>query len=675
MPTFTIETPSGRKVRIEAPDQQTAIRGASEWEASQAKQAATTVQPAPEDKYRQAAQADIDEAKKGGYYEDGGWTRRMVQGATLGAADEILAGLTTPFEMIKRGTFDPVEGYNYTKAREDLMLEEMRREQGALGTAAEIGGGILSGTALSRAGATFMPQTVGASLPARIGGAAADGALYGAVSGFNEGSGVGDRLQGAAIGGTAGGVLGAAIPAAGAMLSGPASALRAAINPSGVADSQMARAIAESGRSADDVAAAVRQAAQEGQGVYTVADELGNAGQRMLSNVARAPGQGRQTATEFLDARQAGQGRRIANTLDEGFQARQTAAQLQTAQEAARRSEGNALYGAARDQAGAVDLSQPVTMMDDVLRPGVNRVVSQPSNIADDSVEGIVRRARSFITDGRSVLSDFDSVLRAKQELDSLIDRATPTQQRVLIPIRNEVDRALENASPAYAAARNAYRSASQGIEAIQTGRQAAQRGRFEDTIPAYQGMSAREQQGFRTGYADNLIEGVQGSAEGVNKARQFTTDAARAELPAFAAPDQADLMMRRIGRENTMFATRNQATGGSRTADNLADMESMRVDPTVFGNVLTGNIPGAISSATRQFIGTLSGYTPAVREELGRLLLQRGADPQVVQSLQRAMDRSTRTRQAVARFLAGVMGGAAVAPNALPSGNGQPSR
>lgn len=673
MPTFTIETPSGRKVRIEAPDQQTAIRGAEEWEASQAKTAAQTAQPDAPDPYRAQAAKDIETAKAAGYGTDG-YGRRYLQGATFGAADEILAGLQAPFEMMRQGTFNPAEGYRYAKAREDMMLEEARQNQGVAGTIAELGGGVVSGTALGRAGATFMPMGPGAGLTARIGGAAADGAVYGAVSGFNEGSGVGDRLSNAALGGAVGGVAGAAIPAIGAALSGPVSALRAAINPQGVAESQFARAIAESGRSADDIARGVAQAAQEGQGVYTVADEMGNAGQRMLSSVARSPGEGRQAATEFLDARQAGQARRVANALDEGFQARQTAAQLQAAQEAARRTEGNALYGSARNQAVAVDLSRPIALADDFLQPGVSRVMNPGSGIADDSVESAVRRARSYLTDGQSVLSDFDSVLRAKQEIDSIIDRASPTQQRVLIPIRNEIDRALEAASPGYAQARNAYREASQGIEAIQTGRQAAQRGRYEDTIPAYQGMSPRQQEGFRTGYADNYIEGVQAAPEGVNKARQFTTEAARQELPAFAAPGQGDLMMRRLARENTMFATRNQATGGSRTADNLADMEAMRVDPTVFGNLLTGNITGALSAGTRGFLNTLSGYTPAVREELGRLLLMRGTDPQVVQALTRAMDNSTRARQTVVRYITGLMGGAAVAPNALPQG-GQTGR
>ena len=50
--------------------------------------------------------------------EGAGLTRRLAHGATLGADSTVLAGLETPLEMIKRGTFDPREGYNYAKARE-----------------------------------------------------------------------------------------------------------------------------------------------------------------------------------------------------------------------------------------------------------------------------------------------------------------------------------------------------------------------------------------------------------------------------------------------------------------------------------------------------------------------------------------------------------------------------
>src|SRR5437879_6223061 len=59
------------------------------------------------DKYQQAAIDERAAVNPG----DAGYTRRLAHGATLGADSTILAGLETPLEMVKRGTFDPREGY------------------------------------------------------------------------------------------------------------------------------------------------------------------------------------------------------------------------------------------------------------------------------------------------------------------------------------------------------------------------------------------------------------------------------------------------------------------------------------------------------------------------------------------------------------------------------------
>jgi hypothetical protein len=406
-----------------------------------------------------------------------------------------------------------------------------------------------------------------------------------------------------------------------------------------------------------------------------VADALGNPGQRMLSTVARNPGAGRTQAVEFLDARQADQGRRIAGALDDGFGSSQTAASLQRVQEAARRAEGNLLYGQARAQAGAVDPSAAIAMADDVIRPGINRVVSTPSGISDTSVQGAVSRARSFLTDGRSVLSNFDDVLAAKGEIDSLIERATGKQQQALIPIRNALDDALATASGPYARARDAYREASQGIEAIQTGRQAATRGRFEDTTAAFSGMGPVQQAGFRSGYGDVLTERVQNAAQGVNKARDFTSDAMRAELPAFARPGQAPLLDRRIGRENTMFETRNLATQGSRTYDNQADGQAMGFSPEVFGNIAAGNYGIALRNIVSRAGSGMTGNTAEVREKLAEILLSRGGQSaQLGQALQQAQTNADARRRITELVMRGAIGGGAATPGALsiPSTSGR---
>src|SRR4051812_21433696 len=78
-----------------------------------------SVKPAQEDEYRTAARQDQAALKASGAPTPSPLVRRMLQGATFNSADEILAGAMTPLEMIRRGTFNPAEGYRYAKARED----------------------------------------------------------------------------------------------------------------------------------------------------------------------------------------------------------------------------------------------------------------------------------------------------------------------------------------------------------------------------------------------------------------------------------------------------------------------------------------------------------------------------------------------------------------------------
>ena len=89
-----------------------------------------------------------------------------------------------------------------------------------------------------------------------------------------------------------------------------------------------------------------------------------------------------------------------------------------------------------------------------------------------------------------------------------------------------QLDTAMENASAGHLAANRNFAQASRDIEAVQTGRDAAMRGRTEDTIPAFQGLTREGQEAFRSGYVDPLIAQTQGAAFGVNKARPLLNDA-----------------------------------------------------------------------------------------------------------------------------------------------------
>src|SRR5262245_5062022 len=166
-----------------------------------------TEAPPPPDKYRQAAQAQYDRFRKaGGSMTTPGLTDRYAQGASLGFKDEILAGLTTPLEMITHRTVDPREGYRYAKAYQDLANEEANKVNPYyLGTAMDVLGGART---MGTAGA-------GRGIAANAG----IGTVAGAVGGAGEAKSLEDIPADAAKGGVMGGVLGVAAPAVGTLAS------------------------------------------------------------------------------------------------------------------------------------------------------------------------------------------------------------------------------------------------------------------------------------------------------------------------------------------------------------------------------------------------------------------------------------------------------------------------
>lgn len=619
-----------------------------------------SVQPEQEDKYRQAARKEL---KDKGLLDRGNLanlTDMGRKGYTFGFNDELAAAALTPIEMFRQGTLNPAEAYRFAKAREDILQEEAKRQTGGAGLAAEVLGGAAMGGRLANAGFSLMRP--GQAFLPRLGAGIGEGALYGGTTGIGEAKSIADipmeAGKGALFGGAAGGAVTAASPIVAALGRNAMGWVSAVRDPAGYAERQTARAIAESGMNPQQIAQEVATANAAGQ-PFTLADALGNSGQRMLSTVARAPGAGRQATVDFLEGRQGDQGRRLAAILAEGLDAPQTAAQAREAMLQARGAAANTNYGAARQQAGAVDVSPAIQRADDVLQPGVTRMFRPADNIADNSIEATVRRARAYLTDGRSQVSDFQQALLAKQELDALIESARPTVQRALIPIRNELDNALAASSVPYANARNQFRQQSQAIEAIDTGSTAAQRGRTEDTTRLFAGMTPEQQQGFRVGYGDRLIEAVQGGAMGQNKARPFTSQAMQTELPTFAAQGRGQPMMDRIARENRMFETRGQALGGSRTADNLNDQAAMGVSPEIIGNVLSGNYLTAARNLVGRSSGALSGYTPRVREELSRILLSgNGTAGQLDAYLQHVVQNEEVRRRIMASYLSGALAG-----------------
>jgi hypothetical protein len=565
----------------------------------------------------------------------------------------------TPWEGKSVGDLYTTNRGQYQNAR-----KQYKEEHPTANAIASVGGAIhgggtvnrLAGSAVQRV-APQLAQAISGSYLGRMATDAASGGAQGALSAFGHDEDVG---KGAAIG-TAVGF--AARPVT-SLVGGAASAIGSMLGfgNNTRAQNAIAEALRRSGQNPDDVANELQNAAQQGQPEYMVADALGNSGQRMLTGVARSPGDMRQQIQEQLQQRQAGQGERLVNALSEGFDAPQTAAQTRAAMTDARDVAANANYQAARDAAGTVDPTAAINQADTFLGQGGSAPLT---NIADDSIEGAVRRARGYLTDGNSVLTDFNSALRAKRELDSMIEtaRANPTIQRELIPIRNALDDSLATASQPYAAARDQFRRESQAIGAIDQGAAASSpRTRAADNIDQFGQLTPEQQQPFRVGYVDPQIARVEAASMSptTNKARMLITGKTEQEFPAFAAPGRGDVMGDRIAREQRMFETANQALGGSRTADNLADAtDVMGFDPTMLGiagNALTGNIRSAGMQALQQGVNAIQGRNQGTRDMIARMLLQ--SEPTLARAELAASVRKgetlTRAQQAIVNAIVG---------------------
>ncbi|WP_316176149.1 hypothetical protein [Bradyrhizobium sp. SZCCHNRI1073] len=642
------------------------------------------------DKYQQAAVEERDALKAKGIDTGAGLTRRLAQGASFNMADEILAGLSTPLEMLKRGTFSPREGYNYAKAREDLIMDDARKNTGALGTVAEIGGGVGSGLGAARAGLSFArglaPE---AGLLARSAASAGDSAAFGAVAGAGEGNSLTERLKSGLLGGAVGAGVGALAPGAvsliGQAVSPIVSNIKARVNPEGYARGQVSRAIQESGRSAREIGQDLVDASAAGQ-PYMLADALGNSGQRMLSTVARSPGEGRTAVVNALEGRQAGQGQRVTGIVDEALGSGNTARQTVDDLTQQARQNSAPLYQEALSRRPVWNERLQQFFDDPVAQRGLREGVAVQR--LEALAEGRPFRPHDYAITGFNEAGDpilsgvpnMRTINLLKKGWDNILEgyRDGTTGRlnldeygRALDSVRRSFLREVDSVNPTYGAARREFAGPAQVRDAVRAGSDAANRGRAADNIARFEAMTAPSQQGYRIGYADTLAARAEKGAMGVNKARPLTSDKAQDELSALSLhqgpvqPGQLDPMNRRLAREQTMFETRNQALGGSRTADNLADAEAMGINPTLVGQLLSGNWSGALRSTLAAGQNALTGNTAQVRQAVADILLQRGANMNPA-ALQRMVDEATRRiqqLQQIARATGrGAAGGLAVA-------------
>ncbi|MEL6277959.1 MAG: hypothetical protein AAFR28_03635 [Pseudomonadota bacterium] len=272
---------------------------------------------------------------------EGGFKNEVVQGLTLGFGDEIGAGVSAGLLGVPHALYGAVTGQDVPSVREhyDRVLahrraaaDDYRRRAPYTSMGAGVVGGVIGGlgtvggirAAAGAAGGGSALRKLGIeaakAFPKQAttrGGLIAQGTALGAygggVTGFGEGSGgFSNRLDRAIATAPYGAALGGGLGAA-AAYAGPAiGAISDQFNAPRRGDRRVAEAVVEGGNTFDDIRA------MDADGVRTVAD-LNENTRALAGSASRLGDVGRQTMTEFAQARQAGRLTRMRDSFAEGI--------------------------------------------------------------------------------------------------------------------------------------------------------------------------------------------------------------------------------------------------------------------------------------------------------------------------------------------------------------------
>jgi len=533
--------------------------------------------------------------------------------------------------------FSGTAGERYRKGR------DLRREQYAETAAAEPGLS-MAGNIVGSLGPSIasLPLATGRTVLGTLGRGLGIGAAEGSLAGAGNADGV-DTGKNALAGGLLGMVLGGIAPvgviAGRRALSMGGGLLDAAMSKGSQrkANSQIADVYRRSGKTEAQITDELAQAAQDGQAGYTLMDATGRPGRNAASMIARRGDDGSAEIADFLEKRQLGQGERVAANVDEAFGLNgRTADDVRTDMKATRKSNADDAYDAARGNAAPVDVRGALAVIDERIGG------MKGSNVQGDSIDSKLAGYRNRLAaknppNGETAreLSDFDRVLGVKQSLQDDIGAAVianrNNEARELTKLVQQLDAALEDASPSYRAANDGFAKASGEIDAIDKGAQMARPSqRAQDNVGRFGAMTPEQQASARAGYGNDLLAKLEAmKAPTADRAKQLQSP--KQEIEAGAMSLDPELYGRRLSRENDMWQTQNRALGGSLTADNMMGEENAAAAAGGIMRAATSPISTALETVLTRLVPAAKGQTEETRMMIARMLMSK--DPQALQT------------------------------------------
>jgi hypothetical protein len=565
--------------------------------------------------------------------------------ATIGAASR----------MAKDGV-----GYGEAYKRESMRsneLERRRRERSPIAsTAGDVAGVLVPAGAISKAGGSLVARAAGSGLPTRALAGAAEGALYGGVTGggmADYGEKASGATSGAAIGAAAGGALpvaGAAIRRAGGKVM---SAIRSAANPKAEAAARVKEALAKDNArglvmSADDVASAnangqpIINADRGGQNVRSLARSAANQSPDVWGQM-----------DDLTKQRFYGQSDRAVQKVSKivGGNVDDLAAQDQL------RTAARKANGAAYEKAYGFNLGTRQPMQLDAIQQRV------PAQAMREAMQIAKAEGRPF---GEQLVASIDDAA------DQVVFRRTPSMREwdyIQRGLRGVADKAyrsgsggvgtaykdlrqellgvLDEVNPDFKAARLGASAAFGAEDALEAGKKfASTRRNTGEMARAIKDMKPAEKKLFETGFASELVDRLKSPSDSVDVIKQvFGSPEAREKMVMAFGKNKARKLEAFARVESAMHMTRS-SLGNSTTARQLAEMGL--VGGANLGGTAYGLATGDWRYQALIAAGTAARYGKGkvdqrVIEKIGDLLLS--GDP-------KAMDRIIQNTQASSAYM-----------------------
>lgn len=229
-----------------------------------------------------------------------------------------------------------------------------------------------------------------------------------------------------------------------------------------------------------------------------------------------------------------------------------------------------------------VDVTPVLTHIDDVLKPGVNKVISSETTLPSTEINKQLAQVRAMLanakeqrTDPKS-LHEFQSVLR--QTADGLLNSSDGHARRMghaLMKVRNELVNAIDTAAEGkYKPALSNYRDAKQiddafhhGYDGIFTNSKKLE-GRPEFTNEWFKGLSEAEKEAAREGARLQLDTQINNFRFAARKGMEIPeVDFNRQKMELLFGKEKTDTLITSLKHERAIANTHNKIIEGSQTA------------------------------------------------------------------------------------------------------------